>query len=148
MMSTEKLLIGKPSDSLRELNAVSAFEQENPIIKPKESFGSIKEDLYLIKEFDVIDSCYIEGNSDIRSCILSFPQIKTEGPRKMIRLATDYALNNMGMQESFVFAEKEDKKMKQTLNRLGYESLGEEEKVETFVKDAEMIKERETIWKL
>lgn len=147
MMSMEKLLVGKPTTSLRELNAVSAFEQENPILKPKEPFGNRKENLYLIKEFDVIDSCYIEANSDIRSCRLTFPKIEIEGPRKMIGLATDYALNNMGMQEAFVFVEKEDKKMKQTLNRLGYESLGEEA-LEIFVKDAEIIKERETIWKL
>ncbi len=66
----------------------------------------------------------------------------------MVMLATEYALEIMDMAESFVFAEKEDKSMIHTLNNLGYEYLGEEEKMETFVKDKPIIKESEaTKWK-
>jgi len=150
-MGKEKLLIGKPRDTLRELNAVLAFEQEHPIIltEPSGNFGDIKENLYLIRDSDVIDSCYIEGNSDIRSCILSFPELKEVKSRKIVKLATDHALLTMKMQEAFVIAEKEDKSMIQTLNRLGYESLGLEGERETFVQDQEIRrKERESTWRL
>lgn len=149
-MSTEKLLIGKPTAALRELNAVLAFEQEHPQVKTliSKNYGNIKESLYLIKDFDVVDSCYIEAMSDIKSCILTFPKLKTTGPRKMINLATNYALETMEMEESFVFAEKEDKSMIHILNKLGYEYLGEEENMETFVKDKPIIKESEaTKWR-
>ncbi len=149
-MSREKLLVGKPTGALLELNAVLAFEQEHPLMESSiaKNYGTINESLYLLKDFDIIDSCNITANSDIRSCILTFPKIKKEGPRRMIGIATDYALDSMDMEESFVFAEKEDKSMIHTLNRLGYEYLGEEEKMETFVKDKPIIKEREaTKWR-
>ncbi len=149
-MSKEKILVGKPTSALLELNAVLAFEQEHPLVETSisKNYGTKTENLYLLKDFDVVDSCYIEANSDIRSCILSFPKLKKEGPRKMVMLATEYALEIMDMAESFVFAEKEDKSMIHTLNNLGYEYLGEEEKMETFVKDKPIIKESEaTKWK-
>ncbi len=146
-MSKEKLLIGKPTSTLLELNAVLAFEQEHPLMEASiaKNYGNIHENLYLLKEFDIIDSCNITANSDIRSCILTFPKLETETPRKMIKVATYYALETMNMEESFVFAEKEDKNMIHALNRLGYEYLGEEEKMETFVKDKPMIKESEAM---
>lgn len=142
-MEKEKLLIGKPTKNLKELNAVLAFEQEYPII-PRETsggFGDMKQNLYLIKD-DVIDSCYIEGNSDIRSCILSFPERQKVGNRKIVGMATDYAFSVLEMQASFVIAGKEDKSMILTLSKLGYESLGAEGEKETFVQDREMIIER------
>ena len=145
-MSTEKLLSEKPTNSLRKLNSVSAFEQENPIFFPKGTFGSIQKTLYLFNGYDVVASCYIEGNKDIGNCILVFPKI--EELREIIERATNYALDDMGMQESFVFVEKKDKKTMQILSTLGYESLGEEGEQVAFVKDAEIKKEGEAIWRL
>jgi len=149
-MNTEKLLVGRPTGALRELNAVLAFEQDHEFIKPtiNENFGNITEKLYLLKDFDVVDSCQIDANSDIRSCVLSFPKINTKGPRKIVSLATNYALINMSMQESFVFVDQQDKTMIRTLNNLGYESLGKEQETETFIKESDMLKESEaTKWR-
>ena len=35
-MSKEKILVGKPTSALLELNAVLAFEQEHPLVKTTE----------------------------------------------------------------------------------------------------------------
>lgn len=147
-MAQTNLLVDRPT-TLKELNAVLAFEQENKI-EPSQingNFGDLKKELYLMEGFNVIDSCYIEGASDMRSCILSFPTLKDEKSimhqREIVLLATDYAFFVMQMKESFVFTE--DESIINTLKKKGYESLGKEGEKETFIKDIELMKEREEI---
>lgn len=150
MMNQEKLLTYS-SNHNQEL--IQKFEQQSISVVniPNHNMkNDMTEKLYFMKNKQILDSCYIEGNSDIKNCIIYFSsQQNVTIKQEMISLATHYALDNWKMQEVFAFVPREDAKTIRILEKQGYESLGIQENNHAFVKDAAIIKEREEVtWRL
>ena len=117
-----------------------------------QSTNKIMENLYLTREEEILDSCYLEGEKDTKMCTLSFTELKDiKNNRKLVSLATDYAMS-IGMEEVFVTTPAYDGQTIQELEKLGYESLeipGEElENMRSFVKDKEIEREETVKWGL
>lgn len=160
-MNTEVLSIVNPFDN-NHLVKIDNFEKENEIgtktsdflTKLKESMtkeeyelqkkssNDIETSLFLEMDDSVKDVCHIKGEKDRKTCTITFAEIKTKlRNRRMITLATDYALNSLGMEEVFVSIDKEDKNMIMNLEARGFESLGEESGIIIYLKEKELIKE-------
>lgn len=158
-MKDEKLLIGNPH-SEKDMSLVNDFQKRHQITvapvtanflsnAPKEQ--ELKESLYLIHKEQIIDSCYIEGNKDTKMCTLTFPKLTPPlENRRLLMLATDYALNTKQMEEVFIFVPLEDKKMANAVTKLGYESLETEADYHLFVKDKQVELESKEVhqWNL
>lgn len=125
-----------------QLEKIKVFEEENNCLdKPSKNIMEIikntsREEYYdsnknefekiIITEEDnaITDCYYICGEKDIKQCkIISIT--KTHKKRKTTELVTDYALNNLGMEEVFIPLSKEDESMITYLELSGYENLGE-----------------------
>lgn len=104
-------------------------------IKPKEiDNNDISMELVLEENKKVKDICHIQGVKDIKQCTISL-RSKNVKKRKIIPLATTYALEVLGMEEVFINAQKDDKKMLDYLTDINYECLGDERGNIVFLKE-------------
>lgn len=85
----------------------------------------------------VADSCSIQGTRDIKTCNISFAPLTHSKNRPLITMATDYALNGLGMEEVFVSIKATDKNMINNLETREFENLGEENGYITYLKEKE-----------
>ena len=153
----ERLYILDPYDN-DHVNLLMNYEKENKVstksletlLKVRESLSKeeyqelkknindIEMSLILEESGTIKDLCFIQGEKDIKTCKLFFntivPKTKT---RKLLNLATDFALNTLGMESVFVLTNKEDKVMHTSLENRGYESLGVEGDSIIYLKEQE-----------
>ncbi len=154
----EKLYILNPYNQ-EHINLLMTYEQEHnvstksldTILKTRESLteeqyqelkktaNEIEMSLFTEESGKIKDLCFIQGEKDIRTCKMFFsPTPEKTRSRKLINLATDFALNTLGMESVFVVTKKEDKAMHANLENSGYESLGEEDNSIIYLKEREL----------
>ena len=105
----------------------------------KKKNNDIEMSLFLEESGKIKDLCFVQGEKDRKICKLFFtpilPRTKT---RKLLNLATDFALNTLGMESVFVLTDRADKSMHARLESIGYESLGLEENLVVYLKEQEL----------
>ncbi len=125
-----------------QLEEIKKFEEKNEClnkqsenimrirknISKEEYYDSNKNDfekiLIIEKNNEITDCCHIYGEKDIKQCKITL--ITTDNKKREIsQLATDYALNNLGMEEVFIPVSKDDNSMINYLELRGYENIGE-----------------------
>ena len=153
----ERLYILDPYDN-DHVNLLMNYEKENKVstksletlLKVRESLSKeeyqelkknindIEMSLILEESGTIKDLCFIQGEKDIKTCKLFFtPIVPKTKTRKLLNLATDFALNTLGMESVFVLTNKEDKVMHTSLENRGYESLGVEGDSIIYLKEQE-----------
>ena len=153
----ERLYIIDPYDN-DHVNLLMNYEKENKVstksletlLKVRESLSKeeyqelkknindIEMSLILEESGTIKDLCFIQGEKDIKTCKLFFtPIVPKTKTRKLLNLATDFALNTLGMESVFVLTNKEDKVMHTSLENRGYESLGVEGDSIIYLKEQE-----------
>ena len=156
----ERLYILNPYDS-NHINLLMSYEQEHKVsTKSLESIMKVRNSLteeeykqlkknaneielsiFTEESGKIKDLCFIQGENDIRTCKLFFsPTPEKVRTRKLLNLATDFALNTLGMQSVFVVTTANDKTMHINLENCGYESLGEEKGSIIYLKEREFEK--------
>ena len=91
-------------------------------------------ELLLEENKKIKDICHIQGVKDMRQCFISFLS-KNKRKRKMIPLATSYALDVLGMEEVFIKTQPNDENMIKYLLESNYECLGDEKGSIIFLKE-------------
>ena len=153
----ERLYILDPYDK-DHINLLMNYEKENKVstksletlLKVRESLSKeeyqelkknindIEMSLILEENNTIKDLCFIQGEKDRKTCKLFFtPIVPKTKTRKLLNLATDFALNTLGMESVFVLTNREDKSMHANLENRGYESLGVEGNSIIYLKEQE-----------
>ena len=156
-MSTERLFLVDPYND-KQLEMIQEFEKDNDlksnlsasigIIRasvPKENYSQyqknrneIDEDLFIEKNSKITDFCHIHGEKDIKTGkILLAPLTQKENKRRLLSLATEYALNQLGLEEVFIEVDSTNKNLIKNVEAKGYENLGEENGKIIYLKDRE-----------
>ena len=154
MLSSRKLFIVDPFNEEHQ-KLLNDFDNYLGIVTPSSSFvdriksvytkeeylyykknsNEVGESLIYMENNQVIDTCHLEIEKDIKACSLSFAPIdKPLRRKKFIELVTNYALEEKKLVEVFVKVEKEDK-LTANLAKLGYEDLGKENGITIFLKE-------------
>ncbi|MDD5888001.1 MAG: hypothetical protein PUC82_00745 [bacterium] len=122
------------TSSLREISSHHSKEEYNQILRSR---NEIEQHLLLCDNDKIIDYCSLNAYKDIKSCYLIFPTSKkVSQSKKLISLATQYAVG-LGMLEIFVTANVYDRALHEVLELDGYENLGDENGLTSFVKSFE-----------
>ena len=139
-MSTEKLFPIDP-ENLKHIKLLDEFEKENNICTPigtykKEDLSNndISMELILQDKSKVKDVCHLQGYRDMKSCTISFVP-KQRKTRKIVSLATDYAMETLGMEEVFLRINPEDTSMMEFLDSSEFECLGDEKGSIIYLKE-------------
>ena len=108
--------------------------------------NEITQTVFTMEKDVVKDSCFIRGEQDIKTCELIFAPLKDEPKsRPLVGIASNYALNTLGMEQIYVSIDPNDKHLKNCLETKGFEDIGAiEENTNsklTFIKLKEDIKE-------
>lgn len=156
-MQKKDLLVANPYDE-EQLKLIAAFEAENDLgnnltahlqkisgCYSKEEYDQIvrgsnevEQHLLLHEDGKIVDCCSINAYRDIKSCYLSLaPSKKVSRSKKMLTLATEHAFS-LGMLEVFATINAYDRAMYEVLEIDGYENLGEENGVTSFVKSFDL----------
>ena len=142
-MNTERLFLLDPyNDS--HLEKITVFENENNCSdKPSDYIKKIRETKSQFDYFDtnkneleeiifteksgkITDCCYIQGERDIKQCKVIPLNINDKNrKRHLVELATNYALDTLGMFKVFVAASEDSNNMINYLELKGFENLGE-----------------------
>ena len=128
--------------NLKHIELLDEFEKEKGIYTP---IGQISKDniqndneismeLVLERKSKVQDICHLQGVKDIKQCTITFTK-KNKKDRKIISLATTYALDVLGMEEVFINTNKDDKNTLEYLLNNDYECLGDEKGSIVFLKE-------------
>ena len=154
----ERLYILNPYSS-EHINLLMDYEQEHKvstksletILKVRESLteeeykelkksaNEVEMSLFTEEAGKIKDLCFIQGKKDMRTCKLFFsPTPEKVRTRKLLNLATDFALNTLGMESVFVVTNSDDKTMHANLENCGYESLGLEKGSVIYLKEREL----------
>ncbi len=120
---------------------IASFSKEDYLESKKEN-NEIDENLFIERNNEITDICHIQGEKDIRTGRLSFAPINKK-TRKLLSLATSYAMEALDLEEVFVEANPKDKSLLNLLEKQGYENLGEEEGSIIYLKDREEILDRQ-----
>lgn len=160
-MNTEILSIVNPFDT-SHIEKIDAFEKENEISTKTSAFLSkiksfpnkeeydlerrnsneIETSLFIEMDNVIKDVCHLTGEKDRKACTITFADIKTKlRNRRIITLATDYALNSLGMEDVFVSIKEDDRNMITNLEARGFESLGAEDGKIIYLKEKELLKD-------
>ena len=141
--NAERLFILDPQneDHLRLLNE---FQTENNIdlsncLKQYEDSNTVNECLFIEQSSKIRDFCQILGVKDLKKCNINAAHIETKRKRKLIKQATDYALNILGMEEVFVNISTTDEKLMTSMELEGYEPITDETGNLFFLKDKGFI---------
>ena len=138
---SERLFPIDPTN-LKHIELLDEFDRENGVFTPIGMINkdNIQEDneisieLVLENNKKVQDICHIQGVKDIKQCTLSFTK-KNKKDRKIISLATTYALDVLGMEEVFINTNQNDKNMLEYLIKNDFECLGDEKGSIVFLKE-------------
>ena len=142
-MSTTKLFPIDPSN-IKHIKLLDEFEKENngrtPIgvyQKDENSSNDINMLLVLEVKSQVEDICHIQGYKDIKSCTITFIP-KKKKKRKIVSLATKYAIETLGMEEVFIRINPNDSDMIDYLRTNEFECLGDEKGSIIYLKEKQM----------
>ena len=145
-MSTERLFLADPYNNVH-IDLLKDFEKRNGIeqstantlgnipslyskeefSKQKKSSNDVFETLFIEKDSKIKDSCNIQGEKDRKTCTITYAAIRAKlRNRKLVNIATNYALNALGMQTVITMINPDDNSIARMLEQQGYESLGEE----------------------
>lgn len=124
------------------------YEEENDKINIQKRYdkSSNEQNIYLCFEKDdmITDVVLIQCMKDVKNCMITYLK-KNKKNKDVILSSTNYALNTLGMEEAFVNIEKSDKKIMAFLEKMNYESLGEENGYMLYLKEKSEILIRERI---
>lgn len=155
-MQKKALLVANPYDN-EQLTMIAAFESENDLGNSlalplqeissrytKEEYDQIirssnevEQYLLLYEDEKIVDYCSLNAYKDIKSCYLTLPSSpKVSRSKKMLSLATEYAFG-LGMLEVFITTSTYDHALREALEHDGYENLGIENGMASFVKSFE-----------
>ena len=142
-MSTTKLFPIEPGN-LRNIKLLDEFEKEQKGRTPIGTYhqdeitnNDINMELVLEEKSKVSDICHIQGYKDIKSCTISFTP-KKKKKRKIVPMATTYAIDTLGMEEVFIKINPEDNDMLEYLESNEYECLGDEKGSIIYLKERQM----------
>ncbi len=156
-MSTERLFLVDPYNEAH-VNLLKDFEKRNDIeqstadtlgkitsryskeefAKEKRESNDVFETLFIEKDSKIKDSCNIQGEKDRKTCTITYARIKTKlRNRKLINIATNYALNTLGMQTVITSLSPTDMSISHMLEQQGYESLGEDSGKIIYIREKE-----------
>lgn len=127
-------------DNLKHIKLLDEFEKEQkgrtPIgyYQKSESSNDINIELVLEEKSKVSDICHLQGYKDIKSCTISFAP-KKKKKRKIVSMATSYAIETLGMEEVFIRINPEDNDMSKYLDENEYECLGVEKGSIIYLKE-------------
>lgn len=154
----ERLYILNPYDK-NHINLLMNYEKENNVsTKSLEMLLKVRETLseeeynelrkksndielsIIIEELGKIkDLCLIQGEKDRKICKLFFsPMTPKTKNRKLLDLASDFALNTLNMESVFVITNETDKTIHACLEEKGYECLGLENDSIIYLKEQEL----------
>jgi len=139
-VSTTRLFPIDPTN-LKHIKLLDEFEKENngrtPIgiyQKEEETANDINMELVLEEKKQIQDICHIQGYKDMKSCTISFVP-KKKKKRKIVSLATNYAMDTLGMEEVFLRINPEDNDMLDYLDSSEYECLGDDKGSIIYLKE-------------
>ena len=138
-MSTIKLFPIEPNN-LKHIKLLGEFEKENNgqtpigIYQEELTNNDISMELVLEEKSMVEDICHIRGYKDMKSCTISFLPKKRK-KRKIVSLATSYAMETLGMEEVFLKINPEDNLMLEYLESSEFECLGDEKGSIIYLKE-------------
>lgn len=142
-MRNTKLFPIDPSN-LKHIKLLDEFEKESNSRTPigfyqniDESNNDICMELVLQEKEKVQDICHLQGYKDIKSCTISFVP-KKKKKRKIVSMATDYAIDTLGMEEVFLKINPEDHDMLEYLDSSEFECLGDEKGSIIYLKEKQM----------
>ena len=144
-MNTEKLF-KLDYNNEHHLKLLHEFEEKEGSFgriykKNKTSQNIITEGLFLEENDKIKDVCFIEGEKDIKTCnIFLYPLQERYKNRRLVSLATDYALNILNMQVVVIRPEENDKELISILQDKDFECLGKDNNTIIFLKEKEEIK--------
>ena len=141
--NAERLFIFDPlnEDHIRLLDE---FQKDNNIdisssLEKSDDPNEIDVCLFIEESSKIRDFCHIQGVKDLKSCNIDVAPIETKRKRKLIKQATDYSINTLGMQEVFINISPKDEKLAMSMELEGYEPLGEQDGYLVFLKENENI---------
>lgn len=128
-------------ENLKHIQLLDEYKKENNIFTPigtlkknEETSNDISMELILQESSKVKDICHLQGYRDMKSCTLSFVPKKNK-KRKIVSLATTYAMETLGMEEVFLKINPEDTDMLEFLDSNEYECLGDEKGSIIYLKE-------------
>lgn len=121
-----------------QLKKMASSIPEEEYLNRKRNRNEIEERLFLEKDSIIIDSCHIQGEKDMKTgrITLSPPKGITKR-RRIVPLATNYALDTLNLEEVFIMIDPTDKETISYLKQNGYECLEEEQGNILFLKEKE-----------
>ncbi len=129
---------GLSSNYLKTMGQIRASVPKEEYLQKKKKRNEIEEDLFIVKDSEIIDYCHISGEKDIKTGRIIPASLKElERKRRIITLATDYAMKTLGLEEVFVEINPDNKGLLAFLDKKGYESLGEENGMIIYLKERE-----------
>lgn len=141
--NAERLFIFDPlnEDHIRLLDE---FQRENEInlsgsLETGQDPNEINTCLFIEESSKMRDFCQIQGVKDLKNCNITVAPIETKRKRKLIKQATNYALNTLGMEEVFVNISPKDDKLAMNMELDGYEPIGEQDGNLMFLMEKEDI---------
>lgn len=150
----ERINIVNPYDE-QQRDQIREYEEQlaRPIVSPnlnqikntnsQEEYRKAKKESNIIEEYITLEEskkikgiCHIHGEKDRKTCQIIFIG-KKDGmiEKRLLSLATEYAMNSLGMIEVFLNIDKPSKELEKYLLLKGYENLGEENGKKIFLKE-------------
>lgn len=128
-------------NNIKQIELLNEFRQQNSFYTPigvyqKDNSNDINLSLDLLLEGKekVQDICHLQGYKDIKSCTISFIPNKKK-KRKILTLATEYALTNLGMETVYLRISPEDIGIMKYLEENNFECLGDEKGSIIYLKE-------------
>jgi len=120
------------------LEEFKTYNYKTPIgiIKNQDDNNDISMELLLEEKNNITDICHLQGVKDMKQCFISCLE-KKKKKRNIIPMATNYAMNTLGMEEVFIKIKPDDKNMLEYLFENNYEYLGDEKGSIIFLKEKE-----------
>lgn len=118
------------------IDQIASSYTEEELQNYKKKSNNIEEYIVLEESNKIKGICQIQGEKDRRTCQISIIGNKEQSKeKKILVLATEYAINNMGMLEVFLMVDRKDKDIEKYLIIKGFENLGEENGKTLFLKE-------------
>ena len=137
-MSTK--LIPLDPHNLKHIELIDQFQQKEGVFTPigtlkkEETANDFSIELLLEDNKEIKDICHLQGVKDMKQCFITFVS-KNKKKRKIIPLATTYAMNVLGMESVFIKISPKDENMIKYLYESNYECLGDEKGNIVFLKE-------------
>ncbi len=128
----------------KKLQEQAQSKDQVTYLKDKSINPIVEDYIAIIANDKITDYCYFHGEKDIRQAFLSFPQVlrkKHVKNRPIIQVAVDYAFS-LGMEEIFVTSINEDISLQNSLEEMGFISLGSDDYQTPFVLTKEETKDK------